>query len=157
MDPISKTMTWETCGMSIPRPITSVATNRRNSPFRNRSKVFNLDSWSQCRRHAETLFFVTGKPNKKNGSTQTKKSFRDVRVSWWGFMEISWWFWSQKSVIRKEGFYGQISWPWGRHSLRSISSCSWSPRNLWKREDLLQSILKLQSNGFFEVYVLKKL
>lgn len=30
------------------------------------------------------VVFVTGKPNKKRKHTQ-KKSFRDVRVSWWGF------------------------------------------------------------------------
>ena len=147
-------MTWETCGMSIPRPITSVATNRRNSPFRNRSKVFNLDSWSQCRRQATRCFFVTGKPNKKKEAHTKKTSFRDVGFHGGGSWEISWWFWSKRLVIRKQGFYGQISWPWGRRNLKTSHPeihfflLLESARNLWKRKIFSKASWNCNLMGF---------
>lgn len=156
-------MTWETCGMSIPRPITSVATKRRNSPFRNRSKVFNLDSW-RMQEACHPLFLLRENPT-KNGSTHKKKVSEMWGFHGGGFMEISWWFWSKKSVIRKEWFYDQISWPWGRrnrktsHRLRSIFSCSWSPPETFgKGRSSPKASWNFQSNGFFEDGVcLKKL
>lgn len=111
------------------------------------------------------LFFVTGKPNKKKGSTQTKKSFRDVRVSWWGFMEISWWCWSKKLVIRKERFYGQISGLWRHKNLKTSPQpeipffpAPGEPETFGKGRSSPKASWNFQSNGFFEDGVcLKKL